>query len=78
MKQSLNPRKVFAWGILVLVYLFLSLSLLGNLVPTMLREADTAVNLVAVAALASWLYITYTLWFLIQKRKPKNNRRNRR
>lgn len=78
MKQSLNPRKVFAWGILVLVYLFLSFALLGNLVPTMLREADTAVNLVAVAALASWLYITYTLWFLIQKRKPKNNRRNRR
>ena len=78
MKQSLNPRKVFAWGILVLVYLFLSFALLGNLVPTMLREADTAVNLVAVAALASWLSITYTLWFLIQKRKPKNNRRNRR
>ena len=78
MKQSLNPRKVFAWGILVLVYLFLTLALLGNLVPTMLREADTAMNLLAVAAVACWLYITYTLWFLIQKRKPKNNRRNRR
>lgn len=76
--KRMHPRKVFAWSVLVLVYLFLTISLLGVSVPRMLREPDDMSVVMGFVAVACWAYITYTLWFVIRKRKPKNNRRNRR
>lgn len=78
MKDKLRPSKVFAYGLLAFVYVVLTVCTLFIVVPQMLREADTVVNLLALVAIAAWAFVTYCLWFHILKRKPTRKKGTRR
>jgi cobalamin biosynthesis protein CobD/CbiB len=73
-----KPSKVFAWGVLILLYLLLTVLMLGNVVPVMLREADTVQNVLAVVAIACWSFITYCFVEFIRKCKPKPKKGRKR
>lgn len=80
MKQSINPHKALAWAVLIIIYVMLSVALLGVKAPQMLRAADTFLNVSALIAIASWALVTTyfvgILW-LHHKRKPTKKGRKR-
>lgn len=75
MKDKLRPSKVFAYGLLAFVYVVLSVRVLFVVVPQMLREADTVVNLLALVAIVAWAYVSYCIVYLIRKRKNQPKKR---
>lgn len=75
MKKMFNPTKLFAYVLLAFVYVVLSVRVLFVVVPQMLREADTVVNLLALVAIVAWAYVSYCIVYLIRKRKNQPKKR---
>jgi len=77
-KQGTNPHKIVAWSILLFIYGFATVALLGTAVPKLLSAYDTSMVITGVCAVFFWGLVTYYMGAMIHKARNKTNTRKRR